>query len=89
MDMQSILQSVSTVGFPILCAIAMGFFVKYITDKHREDDKELNKQHHEELMQINEQHHNEMKEVTQAINNNTIAVQVLTDHLTEWRNQNG
>lgn len=79
------LQAISTVGFPIVCVIAMALFVKYLTDKHREEMSERNKQYHEEVVQINEQHRNEMTEVTQAINNNTLALQVLTDHLNEWR----
>lgn len=83
------LQAISTVGFPIVCVIAMGLYVKYITDKHREEMTARNQQYHEEVVQINEQHRKEMSEVTQAINNNTLALQVLTDHLTERRDLNG
>ena len=48
----------------------MGIFVKYITDKNRE-----------EVAKLNEQHREEMNEVTTAIHNNTLALQSLTDHL--------
>ena len=37
MDVNVILQAVGTLGFPIICAIAMGWYVKYITDRNRED----------------------------------------------------
>lgn len=70
MDFQAIVQIISTVGFPIACCIAMGIFVKYITDKNRE-----------EVAKLNEQHREEMNEVTTAIHNNTLALQSLTDHL--------
>lgn len=69
-QLQTILQAISTVGFPIACCIAMAVFVKYITDKNRE-----------EVAKLNEDHKKEMNEVTQALNNNTLALQSLTDHL--------
>lgn len=69
-QLQSILQAISTVGFPIVCCIAMAVFVKYITDKNRE-----------EVAKLNEDHKKELSEVTQALNNNTLALQSLTDHL--------
>ena len=68
MDVNTFLQAVGTVGFPIVCAIAMGWYVKYVTDRNRED-----------IDKLNEQHQQEMKEVTTALNNNTLALQKLSD----------
>lgn len=68
MDVNEILQAVSTLGFPIVCAVAMAWYVKYMTDRNRE-----------EIDKINTQHQQEMKEVTTALNNNTLALQKLTD----------
>lgn len=68
MDLNTILQAVGTVGFPIVCAIAMAWYVKYVTDRNREDIEKLNTQHQQE-----------MKEVTTALNNNTLALQKLSD----------
>lgn len=70
MDVQSVLQAITTVGFPIVCCCGMGWYVKYTTDKNRE-----------EIAKLNEQHNKEMSEVTQAINNNTLALQKLCDKL--------
>lgn len=70
MDVSAVLSAISTVGFPIACCIAMAFFVKYITDKNRE-----------EVAKLNEDHKREMADVTAALNNNTLALQSLTDHL--------
>lgn len=69
-EVPAILSAISQVGFPIVCVIAMAWYVKYITDKNRE---EINK--------INEKHATEMKEITTAINNNTLALQRLCDKL--------
>ena len=68
MDVNTILQAVGTVGFPIVCAIAMAWYVKYVTDRNREDIEKLNTQHQQE-----------MKDVTTALNNNTLALQKLSD----------
>lgn len=68
MDVNAILQAVGTLGFPIVCAVAMAWYVKYITDRNRED-----------IEKLNEQHQHEIKEVTTALNNNTLALQKLSD----------
>lgn len=70
MEVNVILQAIGTLGFPIVCAVAMGWYVKYVTDKNRED-----------IATLNEQHQQEMKEVTAALNNNTLALQKLSDLL--------
>lgn len=66
MNINDILTAVTTVGFPIVCCGAMMYYVKYTTDKHRE-----------EIETLNTQHKDEMKEVTNAVNNNTLALQKL------------
>lgn len=68
MDWQGLMQAITTVGFPIVCCIAMMWYVKYVTDQNRE-----------EIAKLNDQHKQEMTEVTQAINNNTIALTRLCD----------
>lgn len=65
-----IINMIQSVGVPVAFCIAMGYYVKHISDQHREDVNKLNAQHKEE-----------MAEVTQALNNNTIALQKLTDFL--------
>ena len=36
-DYSNIVQAISTVGFPIVCCLVMGWYVKYQTDKNRQD----------------------------------------------------
>lgn len=59
MDIASISQLISTVGFPIACVCAMF----YMWDKERESHKA------------------EMDKVTEAVNNNTLALTKLEEHL--------
>lgn len=70
MDYATISSFIQTVGFPAVCVLGMGYYVKYITD-----------QHHAETEKLNEQHRVEMAEVTAALNNNTLALQKLTDYI--------
>ena len=70
MNINDVLTAVTTVGFPIVCCGAMMYYVKYTTDKHRE-----------EIETLNTQHKDEMKEETNAINNNTLALQKLCDKM--------
>lgn len=65
---ETIVQIVQTVGFPIAMCVAMGAYVKYTEDKSREERVELQAQHAEE-----------MESVKAALNNNTLALQKLVD----------
>ena len=70
MDFNAWITLITTVGFPIVACGGMAWYVKYITDRNREDMKEERSQHTEE-----------MTKVTEALNNNTLAIQKLTDYI--------
>lgn len=66
MDTQGIITLIQSVGFPIVMCGLMAWYVKYITDKNRE-----------QITAEREAHKEEMNEVVKAINNNTIVVERL------------
>lgn len=68
--MEEIVNAISNLGFPVAYTCAMAWYVKYITDKNREEIADLNTKHHEE-----------METITDAINNNTIALTKLCERL--------
>lgn len=70
MSVSDVITIITTVGFPIVACGAMGWYVKYISDRHST-----------EVQQLNEQHQEEMKQVTEALNNNTLALQKLCDKI--------
>ena len=70
MEISTVLDAISLVGFPAVVCIIVMFFVKYLIDKN-----------HEQLNNLTVQHHEEMKEVTKAIENNTIALTKLIEKL--------
>lgn len=65
-----VITAITTVGFPIVACLVMGWYLKYTTDKNTEQINDLTKTHNEE-----------MKSVTDALNNNTLALQRLCDKL--------
>lgn len=70
MDANTIIALIGSVGFPIVACCAMAYYVKYITDKNRE-----------QITEVMNQHKAEMADVTTAVNNNTLALQKLTDYM--------
>lgn len=70
MDLNGVSDVISTVGFPIVCFLMCGWYVKYREDKN---DEKFDK--------LNTQHDDESRRMIDALNNNTIALQKLTDKL--------
>lgn len=64
MTPQEIMTVVQGVGFPIVMCGLMAWYVKYITDKNRE-----------QMAAEREAHKTEMNEVVKAINNNTVVME--------------
>lgn len=69
-DFSAISELIATVGFPIVCFLMCGWYVKYREDKN--DDK---------ISKIIDTHNEESKRLADAVNNNTLALQKLTDKL--------
>ena len=61
---------ITTVGFPIVACLFMGWYVKYQTDNYRSEVKDMQKEHKDEI-----------QKVTEALNNNTLALQRLCDRM--------
>ena len=66
--MDQIFAAIGQYAFPIVACVIMGWYVKYTQDNYRKDIQELSKNHKEEI-----------DNVTSALNNNTLALQKLTD----------
>ena len=62
------LNAIQSFGFPIAACAAMAWYVKYITDINAA-----------RMDKLNEDHKTEMSQMTKALENNTLALQHLTD----------
>ena len=70
MDINNIVAVISSVGFPIVACIGLGWYVKYQTDNNNREVSEMRREHQEEITKV-----------TDALNNNTLALQKLCDRL--------
>lgn len=68
--MDQIWSAIGQYAFPIVACVVMGWYVKYIQDNYRKDISDISSRHKEE-----------MDKVTEALNNNTQAIQKLTDYI--------
>lgn len=68
--MNEIAALITSVGFPIVACLFMGWYVKYQTDNYRSEVKDMQQEHREEI-----------SKVTEALQNNTLALQRLCDKL--------
>lgn len=68
--MDQIWSAIGQYAFPIVACVVMGWYVKYIQDNYRKD-----------IADISTRHKDEMDKVTEALNNNTQAIQKLTDYI--------
>lgn len=68
--MNDIVTMITTVGFPIVACLFMGWYVKYQTDNYRSEVNDMQKEHKDEI-----------QKVTEALNNNTLALQRLCDKM--------
>lgn len=65
-----IVQIISTLGFPIASAIALGW---YVVTTNKENNARIDK--------MQQEHKEEIQKVTEALNNNTLALQRLCDKM--------
>lgn len=70
MDLNVLISLITSVGFPIVACLGCGWYVKYVTDNYRQEVKEMRQEHAEEVGKM-----------TEALTNNTLAIQRLTDKL--------
>ncbi len=69
-------QIISSLGFPIMAAIACGWFIKYQMDQYKQDLKDIRTEHKEEI-----------KDLQEVINQNTLVLQKLCDRLDERKDE--
>lgn len=81
--LDTVIQLIQQLGFPIAVAAACGMYIKYRDDKNDEKIKTLNATYVEELKAERAEHKAEMSSITEAVNNNTLVMQKLLDKLGE------
>lgn len=58
-----IMQAITTVGFPIVACIVMGWYIKYITDKHEKEVTKMTEALNNNTLAINTLNERLLKDV--------------------------
>lgn len=69
--MDTVLGVISNLGFPIACVIGLGWYVKYITDKHSKEMTTIMDKHETEVDKLRESHEKQTKELKESFDKNT------------------
>ena len=75
--MNDIVNIISSVGFPICCALGCAYFIKWLFTENLKQQEDLRKQQEE----MRKEHKEEVTKMTEAINNNNTLLQRLLDRL--------
>ena len=79
--MTDLVQIVANYGLPaIMCAVMM-YYVKYREDKNDDRMDAQNIRHKDEIEKLADANKQSLADITQALNNNTLALQKLTDYM--------
>ena len=70
MDITTVMQAISSLGFPIVACIAIAWYFNKVNENYRQDIKELTQQQQSQLDKL-----------TEAITANTVVVTRLVDKL--------
>ena len=81
--METFIQIVQSVGFPIAVAVAMFIMLQGEQKQHREESQQLTDAVTALKMDFSESIHRMESQTTEAINNNTSVIQKLLDKLEE------
>ncbi|MBO5839670.1 MAG: hypothetical protein J6R06_08360 [Bacteroidales bacterium] len=81
--METVVDIIQKVGFPIACAIAMFVMLNNEQKAHREETEKLNSTITELKMDFKDTINEQKSDMVSAINNNTMVIQKLLDRIDE------
>ena len=81
--METVVQLIQTVGFPIACAVAMFMMLNNEQKAHKEESQQLTATITDLKLSFSEAINQQKSEMVNAINNNTLVIQKLLDRMDE------
>ena len=81
MDASTLGSLIASLGFPIVACTAMAFFIVKRTDANDAKLEQLRKEQREDILAIQKEHKEEVKKMSEALDNNTMAIERLTEKL--------
>lgn len=81
MDASTIGSLIASLGFPIVACGAMAFFIVKRSEANDQKLESLRREQREDLMTIQREHKEEVARMTEALDNNTKALEKLTERI--------
>lgn len=81
--MESLIQLIQGVGFPIACAVAMFVMLNKEQKEHREETAQISSTITELKESFTESMNDQKQDMVNALNNNTLVLQKLLDRMEE------
>ena len=81
MDVNVIGSLITSLGFPIVMCGAMAFFIVKRSEANDAKLENLRKEQREDIQQMQKEHKEEVAKMAAALDNNTLAIERLTDRL--------
>lgn len=81
MDVSTIGSLIASLGFPIVACGAMAFFIVKRSEANDAKLEALRKEQREDLLVIQREHKEEIAKMSEALDNNTAAIERLTERL--------
>lgn len=81
--METVVQLIQTVGFPIACAVAMFMMLNNEQKAHKEESQQLTATITDLKISFSDTINQQKSEMVNAINNNTLVIQKLLDRMDE------
>lgn len=78
--MSELIQLIPSLGFPIVCSIALAIFVYKQNQAHTAEIKAITEANKEEIKLMSEKHAESERATTEAVNNNTIVLKQILEH---------
>lgn len=79
--METVVQLIQTVGFPIACAVAMFMMLNNEQKAHKEESQQLTATITDLKISFSDAINQQKSEMVNAINNNTLVIQKLLDRM--------
>lgn len=81
MDYQMVMQMIATVGFPCAVCLILLWYIFKSGETHKSEVKTLTRTYEENVQQLMEKHEKECRELSEALNNNTVVMSQILEHI--------
>lgn len=81
MDFNLVLNLIGTVGFPITVCLLLMWYIVNSNKRHTEEVTELSENYKAEVTTMLETHKQECKDLSTALNNNTVVMKQILEHM--------